>query len=203
MKLKGAFYRMKCRSLKVVALLLVSFLFVGLPTEAHQSETLRKTHEVSQFESFLQRLKDDPPPWADQAGLAQWLGAYGAIKVSSEAGCVSTIMLSRPSALSAFEMVGAKLSVSCNQSQNNRNVASIFMQGQPGGPLREAEVRAALSEVLGPKNDKCSDDERDAWIVSDAMSITLISPFYPTFAVVVFDAPVTNLACDSVSLGVN
>lgn len=162
----------------------------GSAAERNQA-TRRTVRDPEPLLALLRRVLDEPPPLHDPEKMKGWAAPYGSATFDNDAGCQRGQMLMQPANLPGVGMLSTALRRGCDRGVRH----SVLLLTMEEGSALEEPVRTLLQERLGPRDAGCSDEARSAWSAGKDLSVAIVSPFYPSFAIMVVDGPVTAFDC--------
>ncbi|MCE6074720.1 hypothetical protein [Agrobacterium vitis] len=142
--------------------------------------------------ALLARLKTEPPPWSDADAMEAWLKSYGEVAVEKPDTCSAQLDIAKPrQQLGGIGTFSASLRL-CPVSRFGKP-SSLFLYAGENDLFGFRKTEQSLEAALGPRHVQCSGEGREVWVVSPEMTAVL-SRLYPSFGVLIVNAPVTALA---------
>ncbi|MGG7517240.1 hypothetical protein ACQ3G6_05050 [Allorhizobium undicola] len=140
---------------------------------------------------LLQRIKASPPPWTDAKAMEDWLAPYGEAENRRLDSCSAALDIAMPQGLNGIGMLSATLRL-CGVPMFGKPSA-LFLTTGDNDMKGFDKTQGALEEVFGARNGACSSKDRAVWVVAPEVTAVL-TPLYPSFGLMIVNAPVTALA---------
>lgn len=147
--------------------------------------------DKSALTALFARLKTQPPPWSNAEAMAAWVTPYGEASIWRPDNCSASLDIQRPKQLGGIGFLSASLRL-CPVSRFGKP-SSLFMSTGENDLFAFRKAEEALETALGPRHAQCSGEGREVWVVTPEVTAVL-SRLYPSFGVLIVNAPVTALA---------
>ncbi|MDQ0455201.1 hypothetical protein [Rhizobium paknamense] len=141
--------------------------------------------------ALFQRIKTEPPPWADARAMAEWLKPYGEPNRQDVDQCSAVLDIMMPEKLGGIGMLSASLRL-CGVPMFGKP-SRLFLNTGDNDLKGFSKTDEALEAAFGARHAACSSKDRQVWVVAPDVTAVL-TPLYPSFGLLIVNAPVTALA---------
>lgn len=170
-------------------------LFASAPPDANckiNSAPPNALVDKAALTALFARLKSEPVPWTNADAMAAWLKPYGESAIERPDNCSAQLDVARPQQqLGGIGTFSASLRP-CLVSRFGKP-SSLFLYAGENDLFGFRTTEEALDAALGPRHAQCSGEGREVWVVTPEVTAVL-SRLYPSFGVLIVNAPVTALA---------